>query len=176
MDGSPGGADRLALRVGQDIPGRGARPGLQDLEAVAGAGFLPVSGERESHLRERIQKHRAQAADVERGRPAVGDRRRPGESVAEALAREAEEEIGLRDISARLLGRHIIVTAYESEYTYVFMAMSDGPFHPNPQEVEEARFWTIAEITGCLGSGMFTTNFEQDWMQFFQGSSSKSGN
>lgn len=107
---------------------------------------------------------------------AVGGHVAFGESIAEALAREAEEEIGLRDISARLLGRHIIETAYESEYTYVFMTMSDGPFHPNPQEVAQARFWTIAEITACLGSGMFTTNFEQDWMQFFQGSSSRSGN
>ncbi|HQP30180.1 MAG TPA: NUDIX domain-containing protein [Deltaproteobacteria bacterium] len=107
---------------------------------------------------------------------AVGGHVAHGEGIAEALVREAEEEIGLREISARELGRHIIETAYESEYTYVFMATSDGPFHPNPQEVAEARFWTVAEITACLGSGVFTPNFEQDWLRFFQGRDSISGN
>jgi len=98
---------------------------------------------------------------------AVGGHIAYGESVADALAREAYEEIGLSGFTPRPVGAHIIETAYESEYTYVFMATYDGPFHLNPQEVAQARFWTLEEITACLGTGMFTPHFERDFLHFF---------
>lgn len=106
---------------------------------------------------------------------AVGGHIADGERPEEALVREAEEEIGLIGFIPYALGTHTIDTCYESEFVYVFAARHDGPLHPNPDELDDGRFWSRAEIEDKLGTGIFTPNFEQDWLQFFQSSSPSSG-
>lgn len=111
-----------------------------------------------------LQK-RSMNKDVFPGRwdTAVGGHIADAETPAEALKREASEEIGLSGFIAQALGTHIIETAYESEFVYVFVTTYDGPLNPNPDELDDGRFWTQAQIEDHIGTETFTPNFEQDY-------------
>ncbi len=76
----------------------------------------------------------------------VGGHLAPGESPEQALAREAREELSLVVNAAQPLGRYLLRDAYESEYVFAFRARSDGQPRPNPEEIEEGRFFEPEEI------------------------------
>ncbi|MCD7971729.1 MAG: NUDIX domain-containing protein [Candidatus Azobacteroides sp.] len=96
---------------------------------------------------------------------AVGGHIDLDETPAEALLREAEEELGIIDpICPEYLGKYVIETAWEKELTYVYRMIYGGELHPDGKEVTEGRFWKIEEIRENLGKGIFTTNFEKDFI------------
>lgn len=90
-----------------------------------------------------------------------------GQSYEEAARREALEELGL-DLSGDLtyLYPSRIRNAVESENIRTFLRVSEGPFRPEPGEIDELRFWTRSEIEAALGSGAFTPNFEEEFALF----------
>jgi isopentenyldiphosphate isomerase len=94
---------------------------------------------------------------------AVGGHIACGESIEQALKREAQEEIGLSEFIPKALGTHTIDTPHESEFVYVFVTRHDTPLRPNPDELEDGRFWTRDAIEASLGTGVFTPNFEKDY-------------
>jgi isopentenyldiphosphate isomerase len=84
-----------------------------------------------------------------------------GESLETALRREAEEEIGLKDFSAKLLKVYRWDTEVESEQVYLFITRDHkSACMVNPEEVEEIRYWTSKEIERNLGKNIFTPNLE----------------
>jgi isopentenyldiphosphate isomerase len=87
-----------------------------------------------------------------------------GESLETALRREAEEEIGLIDFSAKLMKAYRWDTDIESELVYLFVThdfKTSG--RKNPDEVEELRLWTFNEIERNLGTNIFTPNLELEF-------------
>lgn len=73
----------------------------------------------------------------------VGGHLGAGESPAQALEREAREELGialgeLRDLWE--LPGYLTRTDWESEYVHPFRAVFAGVPRPNPEEIEEGRF------------------------------------
>lgn len=94
---------------------------------------------------------------------AVGGHVASGESIEAALVREADEELGLKNFQAQPLFRYIMQNSYESELVNGFLLLNDGPFAPNTAEIEEARFWTIAEIRDAIGKNLLTPNFENEF-------------
>ena len=89
-----------------------------------------------------------------------------GQSYEEAARREAEEELGLRPEALVFLYPSRIRNAVESENIRTFLHISAGPFRPEPGEIDELRFWSKAEIAQSLGSGIFTSNFEEEFALF----------
>lgn len=93
----------------------------------------------------------------------VGGHMDPGESPAEALRREAAEELGITDISVRHDKNYIWQSATERELVYTFTGTSSETPVVNKEEIEEGRFWNLKEIAENLGRNIFTPNFEHEF-------------
>lgn len=99
--------------------------------------------------------------DIQPGRwdTAVGGHVSYGESVAEALRREAGEELGITDFEPERIAVYPFRSEREYELVYVHRTVYDGPVRPSG-ELDGGRFWTPREILENLGRGLFTPNFE----------------
>ncbi len=80
-----------------------------------------------------------------------------GNNYEEAAKRELEEELGISLPMEKLFVVDLRLKQ-ESEMSMVFRAKSNGPFKPDPEEVDEVRFFSIEEIKRMLQekSGMLT--------------------
>lgn len=94
---------------------------------------------------------------------AVGGHISAGEKLEESLKREAYEEIGLIDFSARLLKVFKWETEDQAELVYLFITFDYKNYKSQTDEVSEARFWTKNQIEKQLGAGIFTPNFEMEY-------------
>ena len=94
---------------------------------------------------------------------AVGGHISAGETLETALRREAWEEIGLKEFTARLVKTYRWDSNLESELVYVFVSSDFKSIHLHSEEVEEGRFWTPKQIESNIGNGVFTPNFESEY-------------
>lgn len=94
---------------------------------------------------------------------AVGGHVASGEKIEDALIREAEEELGLRDFKPALIGRYVWETDVESELVYMFAARYDKNIVFNRKEIEDGKYWKIKNIRASLKKGVFTPNFELEF-------------
>lgn len=95
--------------------------------------------------------------DIQPGRwdTAVGGHVSYGETVGEALRREACEELGIADFKPELLTVYPFRSAREYELVHVHRTTYDGPVCPS-EELDGGRFWTMAEIRAAMGQGVLT--------------------
>lgn len=112
-----------------------------------------------------LQK-RAMTKDTQPGKwdTAVGGHVDYGEEVETALNREAFEELGVTGFTSSFVARYIWQSAVEKELVNAFRTVYDGEFKLDYIELDEGRYWTIDEIKTSLGKGIFTPNFEHDFM------------
>lgn len=113
-----------------------------------------------------LQK-RAITKDIQPGKwdTSVGGHVDYGENTEDALRREAWEELGLSGFEASALPSYIFCSDRERELInpFVVKITDDIMLQPDPIEISEGRFWSIAEIEDSLGKGIFTPNFEQEF-------------
>lgn len=97
---------------------------------------------------------------------AVGGHVLYGESVMEALMRESQEELNFSEYNPIYLGSYKWETARDSEFVNVFAAVGSFPqLRPDPDEVEEGKWWALSQIEAKLDSGVFTDNFVTEFRQ-----------
>lgn len=110
-----------------------------------------------------LQK-RPEWKDIQPGKwdTAVGGHVDYGEETEEALYREVWEEIGLTRFSPEYIKSYVFESDREREYVNVYAAVSNEVPSPS-DELEEGKFWSIAEIEASLGKGIFTPNFESEF-------------
>jgi isopentenyldiphosphate isomerase len=95
---------------------------------------------------------------------AVGGHVDYGESINEALMRETEEELGFSRFNPIAIKHYIYEYGNDREMVFVFAAIgSTFTLKPNPDEIDEGRFWTPEEIDQATGKGILTPNFEQEF-------------
>lgn len=94
---------------------------------------------------------------------AVGGHISAGEQLEEALKKEAFEEIGLKDFSAKLQKVYKWESEVEAELVYMFTTYDFKNIGVQSNEVEELRFWTKNQVNKNLGKDVFTPNFEHEY-------------
>ncbi len=112
-----------------------------------------------------LQK-RPEWKDIQPGKwdTAVGGHIDLGESVEIALQREAREELGITEFTPERLTHYVFESDRERELVFSHKTTYDGTISPS-EELEEGRFWSISEIKESLGKGIFTPNFEGEFMK-----------
>jgi NADH pyrophosphatase NudC (nudix superfamily) len=93
----------------------------------------------------------------------VGGHVNAGEDVAAALIREAREELDIDAAGARFLYALLNEGTFESEYAQCFSLTWQGEIHPDPDEIEEGRYFTLEEVKSLIGTGSLTPLFEHEW-------------
>ena len=111
-----------------------------------------------------LQK-RSMRKDIQPGKwdTAVGGHVSYGESIIEAVCREASEELGLTDFNPIFVETYEFESSVEREMVNVFAAVGSYELHPDLDEVDEGRWWELSEIDASMGKGVFTPNFESEF-------------
>jgi isopentenyldiphosphate isomerase len=99
---------------------------------------------------------------------AVGGHVSYGESIIEALFREAGEELGFYDFNPVSVTSYVFESQVEKELVNVFAAVGNFELFPNKEEVTEGRFWPFPDIEAHMSHGVFTPNFEQEFRMIRQ--------
>ena len=112
-----------------------------------------------------LQK-RSMNKDIQPGKwdTAVGGHITYGEGVLEAVYREASEELGFTEFNPIWLETYQFESEVEKELVNVFAVVGTYDLHPDLDEVDEGRWWELKDIDESLGKGVFTPNFESEFM------------
>ena len=118
-------------------------------------------------------QRRPEWKDIQPGKwdTAVGGHVDYGESIAEALMREAREELGVDAAGATAVEPYVFESDRERELINPFILVTDQEPHPTA-ELDGGRWWSRDEINLSLGRGIFTPNFESEYCRLFAGSES----
>jgi isopentenyldiphosphate isomerase len=111
-----------------------------------------------------LQK-RSTTKDIQPGKwdTSVGGHLSPGESVEEALKREAFEELNLTEFVSHFIARYVWESSRERELVNSFKTITDVIPQIQKEEIDEGRFWSLNEIKESFGKGIFTPNFENEY-------------
>lgn len=112
-------------------------------------------------------QRRSMSKDIQPGKwdTAVGGHVAYGETVNEALMREAREELGMECVNPIKILTYDFKSDREHELINTFYVIVSDDFvaEPDLDEIEEVRFWHVDEIEISIGQEIFTPNFEQEF-------------
>ena len=111
-----------------------------------------------------LQK-RSMKKDIQPGKwdTAVGGHVSYGESIVEAVYREACEELRLIEFNPIHIETYQFESSVEKEMVSIFAAVGSYELTPDLDEVDEGRWWPVEEIDANIGKGVFTPNFESEF-------------
>lgn len=111
-----------------------------------------------------LQK-RSLRKDIQPGKwdTAVGGHVSYGESLSEALYRETSEELNLTEFNPIFIDAYLFESEIEREMVHVYAAVGSYELRPDKDEIDEGRWWELADIDASLDKGIFTPNFESEF-------------
>jgi isopentenyldiphosphate isomerase len=104
--------------------------------------------------------------DIQPGKwdTSVGGHVNPGETIEQAVIREAREEAGIENFTYEFIRKYIWESDREREMVYSYLTRDVQTPVTNTEEVDDGRFWSREEIEKNLGTGLFTPNFEYEYL------------
>lgn len=110
-----------------------------------------------------LQK-RARTKAVQPGKwdSSAGGHLLPGEGWEEAARRELKEELGIVAEGLVHLYDYEWRSEIETEHVGTYLLECEGPFRLHPDEIEEGRFWSVAELRAARHTGVLTPNLEEE--------------
>lgn len=96
---------------------------------------------------------------------AVGGHVSYGESLQEALYREASEELGSFEFNPIYMGNYVFESDIEREFVSIFAAVGNFQLDPVNDEVDEGKWWSEKEIIKATGKNILTPNFESEYLR-----------
>ncbi|MBK9579627.1 MAG: NUDIX domain-containing protein [Fibrobacteres bacterium] len=102
----------------------------------------------------------------------VGGHVGAGEAPIESALRECREELGIcveaKDLEP--LGRYLFDgQTLDPEWVDSWILVHDGPFSPDPEEVEAVAFLTASEVETQIRTGWTTPHFSAQWERDLKG-------
>lgn len=112
-----------------------------------------------------LQK-RSSIKDIQPGKwdTSVGGHFLPDEQPEAAARREMCEELGVEPVTLTLAYQYLWRSPRETELVRTFVTRHDGPFRLDPKEIDDGRFWSMQDLEAGLGKGLFTPNFEYEFV------------
>jgi isopentenyldiphosphate isomerase len=119
---------------------------------------------------ELLLQKRSMSKDVAPGKwdTSVGGHLNPGEDPLSAARREMKEELGISPGEPRFLYTYIHTNSYETELVYTYSCLYEGKICFNPDEIDEVKFWSLAEIHAYVGKKILSDNFEHELLNYMQ--------
>ncbi|MBO5455739.1 MAG: NUDIX domain-containing protein [Muribaculaceae bacterium] len=110
-------------------------------------------------------QRRPEWKDIQPGKwdTAVGGHVDYGEDVVVALHREASEELGIHDFEEEPVAKYVFESDREKELVNAFRTVTTQEIKPT-EELDGGRFWRLDEIRDNIGKGVFTPNFEHEFI------------
>jgi isopentenyldiphosphate isomerase/intracellular septation protein A len=95
---------------------------------------------------------------------AVGGHVAWGESIEQSLMRETQEEAGLTTFNPIPMARYVWESEVERELVYTFICYAKIQPVFEHGEIDGGKYWSFAEIRNNLSKGVFTPNFEKEFL------------
>ena len=114
-----------------------------------------------------LQK-RSPHKDIQPGKwdTSVGGHLNVGEDYEAAAYREMKEELGIDGVYLTFLYAYPLRNEIESENVRTYICLYDGRIDFDAEEITEVRSWSMDEIDQNLGNGLFTPNFEEEYIYY----------
>ena len=111
-----------------------------------------------------LQK-RSSRKDIQPGKwdTSVGGHPNLGENNEAAARREMREELGVEPAVLEFAYSYRWKSPVETEWITSFATVHPGPFHLDPVEIDEGRFWTLEEIQESINRDLFTPQFQHEF-------------
>lgn len=116
-----------------------------------------------------LQK-RSMDKDVAPGKwdTSIGGHVNASETLASALKRESEEELGIKECTFDFLYTYIHSNEHESELVYTYACVYDGEISFPKDEIDEVRPWSMEDIRMNFGKGVLSDNFEHEFRTYMK--------